>query len=49
MAVLLGSEGPGLTDEAIAAADLAVRIPMSSGVDSLNVATAGAVAFYALL
>ncbi|KOV89851.1 rRNA methyltransferase [Nocardia sp. NRRL S-836] len=49
VAVLLGSEGPGLTDEAIAAADLAVRIPMSSGVDSLNVATAGAVAFYALL
>ncbi|MFD9703553.1 TrmH family RNA methyltransferase [Lentzea sp. NPDC059081] len=49
VAVLLGSEGPGLTDEAINAADLAVRIPMSSGVDSLNVATAGAVAFYALL
>lgn len=49
VAVLLGSEGPGLTDEAIAAADVAVRIPMSSGVDSLNVATAGAVAFYALL
>jgi tRNA G18 (ribose-2'-O)-methylase SpoU len=49
VAVLLGSEGPGLTEEAIAAADMAVRIPMSSGVDSLNVATAGAVAFYALL
>jgi tRNA G18 (ribose-2'-O)-methylase SpoU len=49
VAVLLGSEGPGLTEEAISAADLAVRIPMSSGVDSLNVATAGAVAFYALL
>ncbi|MGW4211471.1 TrmH family RNA methyltransferase [Lentzea sp. NPDC004789] len=49
VAVLLGSEGPGLTEEAIAAADVAVRIPMSSGVDSLNVATAGAVAFYALL
>ena len=49
VAVLLGSEGPGLSDEAINAADLAVRIPMSSGVDSLNVATAGAVAFYALL
>jgi tRNA G18 (ribose-2'-O)-methylase SpoU len=48
MAVLLGSEGPGLTDEAIAAADAAVRIPMVPGVDSLNVATAGAVAFYEL-
>lgn len=48
VAVLLGSEGPGLTDEAIAAADAAVRIPMAGGVDSLNVATAGAVAFYAL-
>lgn len=47
VAVLLGSEGPGLTDEAIAAADLAVRIPMADGVDSLNVATAAAVAFYA--
>ncbi|GGP34748.1 tRNA/rRNA methyltransferase [Saccharothrix coeruleofusca] len=49
VAVLLGSEGPGLTEEAIQAADLAVRIPMSPGVDSLNVATAAAVAFYALL
>ena len=48
VALLLGSEGPGLTDQAINAADLAVRIPMAGGVDSLNVATAGAVAFYAL-
>nr|WP_231950490.1 RNA methyltransferase [Allokutzneria albata] len=47
-ALLLGSEGPGLTEEAIAAADLAVRIPMFGGVDSLNVATAAAIAFYAL-
>jgi tRNA G18 (ribose-2'-O)-methylase SpoU len=47
-AVLLGSEGWGLTQEAIDAADAAVRIPMAGGVDSLNVATAGAVAFYAL-
>ena len=46
VALLLGSEGPGLTDEAIAAADAAVRIPMSEGVDSLNVATAAAIAFY---
>ena len=48
VAVLLGSEGPGLTDEAIEAADVAVRIPMAGGVDSLNVATAGAVTFHAL-
>jgi tRNA G18 (ribose-2'-O)-methylase SpoU len=48
VAVLLGSEGPGLSAAAIAAADAAVRIPMAAGVDSLNVATAGAVAFYAL-
>ncbi|WP_406692916.1 TrmH family RNA methyltransferase [Saccharopolyspora sp. ID03-671] len=47
-AVLLGSEGPGLTDEAIEAADVAVRIPMAGGVDSLNVATAGAITFHAL-
>jgi tRNA G18 (ribose-2'-O)-methylase SpoU len=48
VAVLLGSEGPGLTEEALAEADLAVRIPMADGVDSLNVATAAAVAFYAI-
>jgi len=46
VALLLGSEGPGLSEEALAAADVAVRIPMVSGVDSLNVATAAAVAFY---
>ena len=48
VAVLLGSEGPGLTEEAIEAADVAVRIPMADGVDSLNVATAGAITFHAL-
>jgi len=48
VALLLGAEGPGLTDEALAAADLRVRIPMASGVDSLNVATAAAVAFHAV-
>lgn len=48
VAVLLGSEGPGLTADAIAAADLAVRIPMAHGVDSLNVATAAAIAFHAM-
>src|SRR4051794_38747392 len=44
-AVLLGAEGPGLSAGALAAADLRVRIPMADGVDSLNVATAAAVAF----
>ncbi len=44
-AVLLGAEGPGLSPAALAAADHRVRIPMASGVDSLNVATAAAVAF----
>jgi tRNA G18 (ribose-2'-O)-methylase SpoU len=43
-ALLLGAEGPGLSETALAAADEWVRIPMADGVDSLNVATAGAVA-----
>jgi tRNA G18 (ribose-2'-O)-methylase SpoU len=43
-AVLLGAEGPGLTEAVLARADRCVRIPMAAGVDSLNVATAGAVA-----
>jgi tRNA G18 (ribose-2'-O)-methylase SpoU len=47
-AVLLGSEGPGLADATMRAADLLVRIPMAPGMDSLNVATAGAIAFAAL-
>ena len=45
IALVLGSEGPGLTAAALEAADLQVRIPMAPGVDSLNVATAGAIAF----
>ncbi|MDQ3761295.1 MAG: RNA methyltransferase [Actinomycetota bacterium] len=45
VAWLLGAEGWGLSAEALAAADLAVRIPMASGVDSLNVATTAAIAF----
>lgn len=45
-ALLFGSEGDGLSPEALAAASLRVRIPMAPGVDSLNVATAAAVAFY---
>jgi tRNA G18 (ribose-2'-O)-methylase SpoU len=48
LAVLFGSEGPGLTRAALARSDVRVRIPMSGGVDSLNVATAAAVAFYVL-
>jgi tRNA G18 (ribose-2'-O)-methylase SpoU len=47
-AVLLGAEGPGLTDAALAAADLRIRIPMAAGVDSLNIATAAAIAFHHL-
>lgn len=45
IAWLLGAEGPGLSAGALAAADLTVRIPMAPGVDSLNVATAAAIAF----
>ncbi|HVM63626.1 MAG TPA: RNA methyltransferase, partial [Acidimicrobiales bacterium] len=48
IALLLGAEGPGLSDGALAAADAVVSIPMAHGVDSLNVATAAAIAFYAL-
>jgi tRNA G18 (ribose-2'-O)-methylase SpoU len=44
-AVLLGAEGPGLAAATLAAADRRVRIPMAAGVDSLNVATAAAIAF----
>lgn len=44
IALLLGSEGEGLTTEALAAADMRVRIPTVSAVDSLNVATAAAIA-----
>lgn len=46
VAVLVGAEGPGLTETAMRAADARVRIPMSRGTDSLNVATAAALAFY---
>lgn len=46
VAILVGAEGPGLTETALRAADLRVRIPMSRGTDSLNVATAAALAFY---
>ena len=46
LAVMLGSEGPGLTAEAIERSDRRVRIPMAHGVDSLNVAAAAAVTFW---
>jgi tRNA G18 (ribose-2'-O)-methylase SpoU len=48
LAILLGSEGPGLKDETIARCDYTVRIPMCHGVDSLNVAAASAVVFWQL-
>jgi tRNA G18 (ribose-2'-O)-methylase SpoU len=47
LALLLGAEGTGLRPATIADADVSVRIPMARGVDSLNVAAAAAVAFYA--
>jgi tRNA G18 (ribose-2'-O)-methylase SpoU len=47
LALVLGTEGDGLSDVALAEADLAVRIPMLGGVDSLNVAAAAAVALWA--
>jgi tRNA G18 (ribose-2'-O)-methylase SpoU len=46
VAFLLGAEGPGLSRMALAAADRRVRIPMAPGIDSLNVATAAAIAFH---
>ena len=48
LALVLGTEGDGLADETIAACDYTVKIPMSHGVDSLNVAAASAVAFFQL-
>lgn len=48
LAIILGTEGDGLAASTIADCDYTVRIPMSHGVDSLNVAAASAVAFYQL-
>ena len=48
LAIIMGTEGDGLSHEAITAADHVVRIPMKHGVDSLNVAAASAVAFWEL-
>jgi tRNA G18 (ribose-2'-O)-methylase SpoU len=47
-ALVVGAEGPGLSAGVLAACDRLVRIPMAPGVDSLNVATAAAVALYEL-
>ena len=43
VALLIGNEGNGLSDAAVNAADVAVRIPMAPGVESLNAAVAGSV------
>ncbi|MBP5758972.1 MAG: RNA methyltransferase, partial [Bacteroidales bacterium] len=48
LALVLGSEGDGLSEEVLRQADYVVKIPMSRGVDSLNVAAASAVAFWEL-
>ena len=48
LAIALGTEGDGLAGSTIAHCDYTVMIPMSHGVDSLNVAAASAVAFYQL-
>jgi len=48
LALILGTEGDGLSHRTLAEVDLTVRIPMLGGVDSLNVAAAGAVAAWAL-
>ncbi len=48
VAVLLGTEGQGLTDEALAHADVRIRIPMSGTLDSLNIATAAGIALHRL-
>ena len=48
LALVLGAEGDGLAPKTVAACDFTARIPMARGVDSLNVAAAGAVAFWEL-
>ena len=48
IALVFGAEGPGLTEEVMAASDERVRIPMAAGVDSLNVGAAAAVACWVL-
>lgn len=48
LAIILGSEGPGLREQTIAQSDFTIKIPMAAGVDSLNVAAASALAFWEL-
>ena len=48
LAIIMGTEGDGLSQHTIAACDYTVKIPMAHGVDSLNVAAASAVAFWEL-
>jgi len=48
LAIVLGTEGDGLAEKTIANCDYTVKIPMTHGVDSLNVAAASAVAFWQL-
>jgi tRNA G18 (ribose-2'-O)-methylase SpoU len=48
VALLIGHEGAGLSDGAFHHADIRARIPMPGGIDSLNVATAAAIALYEL-
>ena len=48
LAVIMGTEGDGLSEQTISDCDFTVKIPMYNGVDSLNVAAASAVAFYQL-
>ncbi len=48
LAIILGTEGEGLQDSTLANCDYTVKIPMSHGVDSLNVAAASAIAFWEL-
>ncbi|MGL4173313.1 MAG: TrmH family RNA methyltransferase [Actinomycetota bacterium] len=48
LALIMGTEGAGVSEKATQAADFCLRIPMAGGVDSLNVAAASAVAFWAL-
>lgn len=48
LAIILGSEGPGLRAKTIDQSDFTIKIPMTAGVDSLNVAAASALAFWEL-
>lgn len=48
LAIILGSEGPGLKEQTIDQSDFTIKIPMAPGVDSLNVAAASALAFWEL-